>query len=390
MLKRFSKFILISTLVFSIFSCKNFMNSGDFLTQLNEQVWNVNHEQPVAKIISPVASPSGDHKNVSIIVDFTKTMNPETFNNGFFVKDSAGNSLREHYDSPIWNEDFTQVVVPVNKTNLLEIPKGEMINIKIVLTQDIKDTNNTSIANPCSESYYLNSTNDVNGPVILSAKLAKKSAELEDEKKVLISGELTDFKDEELDNLIKTNHINNTIYAVIEGFDYENRNVWANFEYKRIYSTNGDASNEPSKTYRKELTQTPEGTTNKKGTVSFTLADNSYSDGLYQVDLFLTDGANNAGPVTTYYVTVDTRYDVTSRMGFGINLTLPDYRQKQMRDDFPMTINNYKTYTSAVEFYSFPEDIYLVYGKTYSSSFVDFNFYFSYGTGPSDKTTIKN
>lgn len=401
-MKNISKFTFLFVAAFlslASISCKNFMNGNDLISELNEQIWVTNHERATAKIISPVVSPNGDYRNASIIVSFTKTMNPENFEKGFIISDGTGVSLREHYTTPEWNEDHTQFILPANETNLLQVPENGYTNIKLEVTLDFKDSEDVPVAEPISETFKINSQFDNEKPVFIAAKLAKdfdtvnkivkdeNDVEI-DNPELFISGELSNAEQESLDNILNTNHINNKICMYIEGHDYGDNIVFANIKYKKITTESGREVTEPEYTQTVELTDIPENTTNSSKEITIDLSESKFSDGLYKVDIFLSDAKNNNSEETkTFYITRDTVYNLSYKA--VINTCLTDWRQPT--ETRPITISNIKDGLLYIYLQDFTDDTFMVYGgKTYATALVNSKANISYGFSPDDiKGTVE-
>ena len=364
MFKKNLKLALVALLVISSFSCDNFMDGTETLKNVDYQIWLANQVRPTVKILSPVLSSDGDYKNASIIFSFTKPMNPDTFEKAFTVKDSTGKkNFRENYGTASWNSDFTQVIIPAKEKNLLDIT--ESLEITIGLSLELKDSTNVPIKETVSETFKLKSEVNAEKPVYIasnvstSADIANGSAE----GTLFINGELTANTQ---DTILSTNHIKNILYLYLEGHDYGDNVVFANISYKQLYTNAGKAVTGEEEKVIKELEATPEGTTNSASQFTIDLSDNNkFTDGLYKVEIFLTDASNNRSDETkTYYIIRDTEYSLNSDA--ILYSAFPSWRNPNDEWQPEKKIKTLEEAIVNIGFSNFSDDIYLVYNnKTY-------------------------
>lgn len=414
MLKKISKLFIISIISLSFISCENFLSGSKLINNMEEQIYIANHEQPVARIISPVTSPNGDYKNTSIIITFTKAINIETFNDNCFITNSTGESVKANYSSPVWNETYTQVIFTANENNPIPVNNNGFENITINLKTNIRDIENVPLSSEINETYKLNSYFDKEKPEFVSINAAiNSSAFTETTPQYFIEGIIDDTNTEKTINILETNHINNNFFIKMEGHDYADYLVFANIKYKRVFSTDGNEVSDPEDSIIEPLV-IPEGSTtnNAEKTISIDLSDTKYNDGLYKISIFLTDKANNQSEETkTYYVIKDTKYSMLSK--FTISSNINDYRNwketkaqiiaqienppagmteddinylKYRRDtEFPPTYTKLKEMMTRISLTNVENDEYFIYkGRIYTTSGENLKITAKYGTGPTN------
>lgn len=406
MIKKITKLAFIFVVAISSFaaiSCDNFMESGDFIENLSDSVWNATHECPVAKIISPVYSATGDNRDKSIVITFTKSINPDTFENGFSIVDDKGNSLRDHYGAATWNSTATQVVIPANKMNLLEIPENSLITIQIKLNGKIKDTEKVSLNEAISETFLLNSLFDQDKPTLECAKMALTADDLNTEDKLLVPGAIEEGDTpvtKATTEILTTNHINNKVSIYAEGFDYGSSSIWANVEFKRVYDTKGNAVKEEPESQLFELTDTSTETPNISGTFDFSLEDFKYSDGIYKVDVSIKDISDNKSDTNTFFLVRDTQFNLPSDA--SLNTPTPGYRNIEDIEKGKLTLNkiyeinkgiqpiDYLPHEYTAIYTSDIADSYITYrGTTYGTKMQELSYTLAYGSAPYENQIIK-
>lgn len=382
MLKKHLNIAILSLTILCLFSCKNFMNGSDLISNLDQQVWNSSHPQPVVRIISPEYSLSGDHKNAPIIISFTKRMNPETFMNSFSVTDVSGTSMLSHYLAPSWNDDFTMITFLANKNDPMPVQNGNTMSIKISISNAAKDAEGTSIKNAVSETFILNSTCDIEGPTLKNIKMAINTEKLNSADSLLLEDAIEEGSTpvtEKTQNIISKNHIRNQIGVYAEGYDYDSSKIWACFDYKRIYTRDGISVNETTDTQIFELTNYSPATFNHSDTFTFPLTDSKYADGIYKIKVYLKDISGNiSNDSKIFYVVRDTKYDLTQIE--AINTATPAWQYQNFRENIPITYKRIIENNKSLQLYNYKDDIYMQYrGTTYSTSYKDLKYYLNYG-----------
>lgn len=396
-IKHIVSILTLIIITFITMSCKNFMQGKDFVEELENLVWISSKEQPTAKIISPVFAPNGDYKNASIIIKFSQPIKPETFEEGFTVTNSTGDSLREYYCDPQWDEEGSQVTLIANETNQLPIATGNFMDITLTISCKVKNTEDVPLESRVIETYKLNSTIDKEKPYFVYSQAAINwetfSEEVKDDEgnvitnpKLFIEGEITD---ENQDELFLKNHIARQIFFGIIGHDYGGNKVFANIKYSRVFDVDGNAVEEASNTILGELVYYNEYTLDWNDNIYVGLWENIYSDGIYKFEVSLVDTANNVSEETkVFYVVRDTNFYLNP---YSYAQTwIPSYRPEE-QTDIPQTITAMRERLSTFSIYDYSDDVYVTYkGKKYSTPMQAFTYTLSYGLSKNDPDMVKD
>lgn len=387
--------ILITATLFS-FSCKNFMQGKDFVEELDTLIWLSSKERPTAKIISPVSAPAGDYKNSSIIIKFSKKIDPETFENGFSVTNNTGDSLRDYYSEAQWDEEGLIVTVPAKEFEPLPIPSGTYMDITISLTTEIKDIEKVPLAERVSETYKLNSTLDKEAPFFIFTDAVTDwedfFVEVKDEEgnviknpKFFIEGEITD---ENQDDLLPKNHICKYFSINAGAHDYGSQTIFANISIKRVFDIDGNEVSEEIDNYTQELTYLHEDSKDKSEIFYISLWDGQLSDGIYKVEVFLLDAANNKSEESkVYYVVRDSSFFINPYA--SARTWLPSWREDDPETDMPQTLDYINQELQNFDIYGLKNDTYITYkNKTYTTRTQDFKYKISYGLSKNDENKV--
>lgn len=388
--------LLLITILFG--SCKNFMQGKDFVEQLDEIIWLSGKEQPTAKIISPVSAPNGDYRNASLIIKFSQPMDPETFEEGFSVTNNTGDSLRDYYNEAVWDEEGSQVTLTAKETNLLPIASGTFMDITLTIKCSIKNKDKVPLADRVVETYKLNSTVDKEAPTFVNCRAAIDwdifYEEVTDEEgnvivnpKLFVEGEITD---ENQDELLTKNHFASSYCILVTAHDYGDNKVFANTTKTRVFDIEGNAVTEDSLTQSQELKYLDEDTLDSEDGIYIDLWGNTYKDGIYKVEIKLSDAANNISEETkVFYAVRDTAFYLDSYS--KIYTWIPSWREENPGTTEPQTLNNIEKYSKGFNLENYSDDIYVTYkGKKYSTNMKDFSFTFSYGLSADDPNMVKD
>lgn len=436
------KSLFLFSLTFVFFSCKNFLDAGKVRKEIEQQIYINNHECPVATVEEPAYSDAGVQKNKAIVISFTLPIDPETFTDSFQIVDSSNKSLLEHYTQAKWSDDYKSVTIAANELNLIDLGSDKTKDIFVKLSKECTTKDKLPVKQALNHKFRINDTVDNVPPVIdlvraeLPSAYINKEVPAFEEPPLLLEGEIT--KDNEA-AIIKANHINTMFDLYIEGCDYGGGRVWGLLKYRRLYDSVGNAVNDLEET---QLITFDEHTAAGKwyGTTILDLSDNSkYHDGLYQVKVYVKDSSVLCESPKVYNVIRDTTlaYSLNGQM----NIISYEYRDiNELPENFDPSVtklvweaperqlpeityngktipsqtysgpdsidyykgNDYQVFAGApvtaqdIEYWkkwlgfgNIFEDVYYVSPltkNTYSNSYNDFSYYFSWGTDPNQMT----
>ena len=402
-------FILVCTTLF--FSCENFLNGGDVKEAIDKAIYIANNECPVATLEEPVMQSGGVPKNSAIIITFTKSMNPETFDNNFYIEDSKGNSLKEYFIKAEWSNDNKYVKIAANEQKLIDLGKQDTMEIIVKLSKACTTPDELPITTAINHKYKINTEIDNKAPEITSviAKVPGTYIPRKAEEGPLILKEgllpvveaLATASEEQKkaeNELLSVNHIKTKFDIYIEGNDYGGGKVRGHVNYHQLYDSMGEKVSADVEEFYVNLTK-KEDSDNYSGTYTIDLSDKKYTDGLYEVKVTVQDSYNlDSKEVKTYNVIRDTIFAYSSKTRFGLSSPL-------FRDDFsedvdesvkaqaiaewwydpsvmPPTAKKIEECIKEVSFSYLPSDAYYrskTTGKTYCDVFKAYTYYLSWG-----------
>lgn len=188
-------------------------------------------------------------------------------------------------------------------------------------------------------------------------------------------------------NIIETNHTKDKICMELEAHDYGTNVVIAHLSYQRLFTTTGESVKEDTESYILPM-ETPEGETISKLSYTIDLSDDKYEDGMYKIELYLTDATNNKSAETkVFYVVRDTNHFAASSS--GINTALQDYKHKDEKNNLkyiPIAFEDIEEAIGNVCIYHYSDDVFMTYNNVdYKTPLYNLDFYISYGLSPAEE-----
>ena len=322
--------------------------------------------QLVPKVIeiTPKFDNSGCDQDRTIEIIFNKSVDPQTFDfAGISITTPEGTELfstdpaKSFFDTPYFSDENKVLNIPTIKGKFLLLPEGldkattphnsekatDEITIRIDFT-NVKDTVGLSIEQPEPHTYRVNKTVDNVAPVITEMHLFSTSDETDYFKK-----ELTDkpfFKENGTTlnwSSVKTtkddgttefqngdysqNHVSQ-LYITLEGYDSYSgiKEVRIKETYKRDKS--GNPVTEKSKTLPYSSNDYAATRQEGENTIyNFAIdyqfnSENTLEDGLFLIQIFVVDEANNESIIKDYWVIKDT-YDLLNLTQMVVYFKLP-------------------------------------------------------------------
>lgn len=401
--------VLFSAVLFS--SCENFMNGGDVKAAIDKAIYIANSDCPVATLEEPILQSNGVPKNSAIIITFSKPMNPETFDNNFYIEDSKGNSLKEYFIKAEWSNDNKYVKIAANEQKLIDLGKQDTMDVIVRLTKACTTPDELPIQNAINHKYKINTEIDNKAPEISSiiAKVPGTYIPRKAEEGPLIlkegllpvveaSATATEEQIKAENELLSVNHIKTKFDIYIEGNDYGGGKVRGHVKYHQLYDSMGEKVSADVEEFYVNLTK-KEDSDNYFGTYTIDLSDKKYTDGLYEIKVTVQDSYNlDSKEVKTYNVIRDTIFAYSAKTKIGLsspafrNDLSPDVseetRQRGLKEGW--IDQNYKAPTAEkieeclknVFFWSLPKDAYYrskLTGQTYSDNNEKYTYYLSWG-----------
>ena len=419
-------------------ACENFMKGADVKKELERQIYIAGQDCPVAKVEEPAWTNDGVGKNRAIIISFTKSMATENFLDCLTITDEMGNDIKKNFLAPQWYNENKYVTIAASETNPISFGGKKTMDVKVTLSKAFQTPDGLPITNAIEHTYRIADKTDTIAPEIKKVKgelppefIGRTASEKKSE---LIEGNLTAQNEE---TICKTNHINTKVNFYIEGND-RGASVWANIMYRRCYDTMGKTVNEDFKSYLEKLETITDGG-NSSGTVCLELPRGIYSDGMYEVRVYVQNAsAIKSAGYYTYYIIRDTinTFNYATAVGFwaeqfrsiedfsffgqnGCNdwEHVKQYIQGKIDDaeanpddeekkwDGPHYIDWYQWQLTVptgeylndiangnnINFDNIPEDIYFTSvfstGKTYKDSLFNYKYYMSWGLDLDNMTT---
>lgn len=398
--------ILVSaSLSLVLTSCENFLKGSSVKDDLEKKIYIANHDCPVATVEEPPFTDAGVPQNTSIVISFTMPMDPETFVKSFNIEDSEGNSLLEHFLTPVWSNNNMMVTIYANKSNIINVPTGQKMDIHFTLSKKCTTKDGLPIASVINYKYRVNDSKDSIPPTMINtSSITRPPVECQgiviSDSQELLEGSI-DAQNEEL--ICSTNHINSALDFYMEGKDLGGGKVRANINYGLVRTVAGKAAVSQKYILIKELTQTNEDG-NKYANFSFDFnkeieerkargEDISFPDGLYEFTVTIEDQFGIKSEETkTYYIVRDTNMAKSSN-------ALIWFESPNFRQDF--TIDRESIYPApfdamvptgeridairkSVQFQFIVDDTYYISSfdntKIYNDEINTFTYLFSWGT----------
>ena len=253
--------ILVSaSLSLVLTSCENFLKGSSVKDDLEKKIYIANHDCPVATVEEPPFTDAGVPQNTSIVISFTMPMDPETFVKSFNIEDSEGNSLLEHFLTPVWSNNNMMVTIYANKSNIINVPTGQKMDIHFTLSKKCTTKDGLPIASVINYKYRVNDSKDSIPPTMINtSSITRPPVECQgiviSDSQELLEGSI-DAQNEEL--ICSTNHINSALDFYMEGKDLGGGKVRANINYGLVRTVAGKAAVSQKYILIKELTQTNE------------------------------------------------------------------------------------------------------------------------------------
>ena len=327
-------FILVCTTLF--FSCENFLDGGDVKEAIDKAIYIANSECPVATV-EPVFQDGGLPKNRAIIISFTKSMDPSTFNDNFKIEDSQETDLKEYFLEPEWYNDNKEVKIAANERHLIDLDKKETMDIFVKLSRACTTPDGLPITSSINHKYRINKQIDNKAPefIEIAAKVPSSyiSRNASEAPRILKEGCLpvilpeTDATTEQIEaekEILSVNHINTKFDIYIEGRDNDKGRIRGHIKYHQLYDSMGEEVPADEEEIYVNLEKN-ENDDNYTGKYTINLSDEKYSDGLYEIKVTLQDSYNKeSNEVKTYNVVRDTIFAYRSNTRFG--LSSPLYR----------------------------------------------------------------
>ena len=258
--------VLFSAVLFS--SCENFMNGGDVKAAIDKAIYIANSECPVATLEEPILQSNGVPKNSAIIITFSKPMNPETFDNNFYIEDSKGNSLKEYFIKAEWSNDNKYVKIAANEQKLIDLGKQDTMDVIVRLTKDCTTPDQLPIQNAINHKYKINTEIDNKAPEISSiiAKVPGTYIPRKAEEGPLIlkegllpvveaSATATEEQIKAENELLSVNHIKTKFDIYINRNDYGGGKVRGHVKYHQLYDSMGEKVSADVEEYYVNLTK---------------------------------------------------------------------------------------------------------------------------------------
>lgn len=425
-------FILVCTTLF--FSCENFLNGGDVKEAIDKAIYIANNECPVATLEEPIFTDEGLPKNRAICISFTKSMNPKNFDDYFDIKDSNNKSLKESFLAPQWSNDNKYVRIPANEQNLINLHNQPKMDIFVTLSKAFTTPDDLPLTQNINQKYRIKDDIDKTPPELTTVRAelpGKYTGKIDDENVIILQeGSISSLEKEE--NILAKNHIGTKLDFYIEGNDNGGGDVWGTVLYHQLFDAVGNAINATEESRIIKLNKKAD-EDNYYGTITLDLSNEKYSDGLYEVKVFVYDTYETISENTkTYNVIRDTTlaYSLNGKMNlmgyqfrsideipenFDFSIQYLDWNDPKRKlpditfngDTFtdgiyngPDSIGYYlsnskevptakliETYSKRIFFDNIFDDVYYtskVTGKTYSNNFRDFSYYLSWGTSLHD------
>ena len=333
-----SVLVSVSVLLCALSSCSNYIEDDSFVNTLNNDISSTSLLNPVAKIEAPAFMEGGVPKNRSLIISFSKPMNTKVFWEKLIITDSMGKNLKEYFCTPVWSNEDTLVEISVNPDHFIDLKNKAFFDIYVTISNSVTDVNDKPLSNPIDYRYRINDALDEERPVLIKA----------DSNDFLVKGKFTASNEEKICN---TNHIKDNTQFRFEAKDLGGGEVWARIIYKRILDVNGFAVNDNTFSKLVKLSNL-DNFDNYSDTVAFDISDSRYLDGLYEVEIFVSDESGNlSADSALFYIIRDT--SISSNPNTSVSFTNPE--------DDPETLTKVKLdyYSNIITFENLDDDVYL-------------------------------
>ena len=355
----YSVLLLVCTVIF--FSCDNFLQGGEVKEAIDKAIYIANSECPVATLEEPTFQDSGLAKNRAIIITFTKSINPETFNPNFKIEDTKGNDLKGYFLKPEWSNDNKTVRIPANELKLIDLGTQSTMDILVKLTRACTTPDNLPITSAINHKYRINNDIDNTPPEIISIRAEVPalyiSRKEEEPARILKEGNIPDIQQNQpateeqtkAENaILSVNHINTKFDIYIEGSDYGGGEVWGHIKYHQLYDSMGETVSADEEEFYFDFEKN-EDNDNYHGKFTIDLSDNEqYSDGLYEVKVTIQDAYYmDSTEIKTFNVVRDTIFAYSSKTRFGLSSPL-------FRDDFSDTVSEDEKAVAIAEYWYDP------------------------------------
>ena len=281
---------LLLTFTFLIYGCSNFLDSSDVKEAIEKAIYIANNECPVATLEEPIFTDEGLPKNRAICISFTKSMNPEKFDDYFDIKDSNNKSLKESFLAPQWSNDNKFVRIPANEQNLINLNNQPKMDIFVSLSKAFTTPDDLPLTQNINHKYRIKDDIDKTPPKITIARAelpGKYTGQINDEN-VIILQEGSISSPEEEETILAKNHIGTKLDFYIEGNDNGGGDVWGTILYRQRFDAVGNVINATEESRIIKLNKKAD-EDNYSGTITLDLSNEKYSDGLYEVKVLVYD-----------------------------------------------------------------------------------------------------
>ena len=357
--------------------------------RINDEI--ANSVCPEASVEGPLFHEEGVAKNKAIVINFSIPVSPESFNNNFEIKDTAGYDLKEHFQTPQWSNNNTVVTIPTIELHPIDLLGAKTRDIVVTLSKNCKTEDNLPLKNAIEHKYRINDDVDNTAPVIDEASYVERPViKYKDivitEAAKLVEGAITAESEE---NICKSNHINTSLSVYIEGSDYGGGAVKGHVIYHRIYDSLGLEVKEEAEDYVINLEKIDD-SENSGGSLTLDLSDSQkYQDGMYEIKLSLLDSIGQESSNSFIYNVIrDTKlpYCVTSRFVndtpyFRDDIDTDNVYIKTFNSQVP-TVNKILSFNKHVIIDKISDDLYYsskLTNKEYGDKQEDLSYFLSWG-----------
>ena len=140
--------------------------------RINDEI--ANSVCPEASVEGPLFHEEGVAKNKAIVINFSIPVSPESFNNNFEIKDTAGYDLKEHFQTPQWSNNNTVVTIPTIELHPIDLLGAKTRDIVLTLSKNCKTEDNLPLKNAIEHKYRINDDVDNTAPVIDEASYVER------------------------------------------------------------------------------------------------------------------------------------------------------------------------------------------------------------------------
>ncbi|MCQ2575950.1 MAG: hypothetical protein MJ162_04330 [Treponema sp.] len=269
------------------------------------------HKRPVVTEKIPGTSESGNRKDSSIIVRFSKKMNPADFKDfsKILIVSDTGKDLTPHFVSPVLSDDGYTLTIRADRENLIDLGTSLKMQVIVSLSGNISDAENVTLGNTYEWNYTINNITDETAPSVAYINASRDAADFASASNLMKKGTF----EEVINSIGEEQFFTDTYHVSSINFDFKLSDEGSGIEHllvkeKLLYDTEGTASSETKETIV-PLNDYKINDVEWSGVLEYNLSKDM-TDGIMEVEVIPVDFCGNKAKSVVFPVIKDTSFPI--------------------------------------------------------------------------------